>query len=63
MTQLRVTHTYALLEVSRETYKEIADKLRAAEYDHAFMPGGEIDMHGIAILTEHMNTGTSRTNK
>lgn len=44
-----VTHTYALLEVSRATFEEIACKLRDAGYDHAFIEDGEIDMHGIAL--------------
>ena len=45
---MRVTHTYATLEISKAAYDEIAEKLRAAEYDHAF-DGGLIDMHGIAL--------------
>jgi hypothetical protein len=47
-----VTHTYVTLEVSAATYKEIADKLREAGYDHAFGDEGEIDMHGIALVRE-----------
>jgi len=49
------THTYATLDVSEATYVEIARKLRAAGYDHAFIDGGEtskvIDMHGIGLVT------------
>lgn len=44
-----MTHTYAMLEVSRAAYDEIAAKLREAGYDHAFRPEGcrmAIDMHG-----------------
>lgn len=44
-----MTHTYALLEVSAVAYEEVATKLRAAGYDHAFNADGEIDMHGIAL--------------
>lgn len=52
-----MTHTYAELEVSRATYDEIAQKLRAAGYDHAFIPerGRDtptIDMHGIGVIVE-----------
>lgn len=46
-----MTHTYAILEVSPEVYKEIADKLRAADYHHAFS-GDVIDLHGLAIQPE-----------
>lgn len=65
---LRVTHTYALLEVSAAAHDEIAAKLREAGYDHVFGDKGEIDMHGIALtraeepkiepITKH--TGTER---
>jgi hypothetical protein len=44
----RSTHTYATLGVSQAAYDEIAEKLRAAEYHHAF-DGPLIDMHGIAL--------------
>ena len=52
-----MTHTYAELEVSRATYDEIAQKLRDAGYDHAFMPergrhAPTIDMHGIGLILE-----------
>lgn len=43
------THTYATLEVSGAAYDEIANKLKAADYGHAFMDDGAIDMHGIGI--------------
>jgi len=46
---VRVTRTYALLEVSAAAHDEIAAKLRGAGYDHAFGDEGEIDMHGIAL--------------
>lgn len=48
-----MTHTYAELEVTEPTYNEIAQKLKAAGYDHAFMPEkgqrDTIDMHGIGL--------------
>ncbi len=47
-----MTHTYAILEISRAAYEEIAAKLEAAGYQHAFHENdGEavIDMHGIAV--------------
>lgn len=46
---MRSTHTYVVLEISQDAYDEIRAKLRAADYHHAFMDDGEIDMHGIAI--------------
>lgn len=42
------THTFATLEVSPSTYKEIEDKLRAADYQQAFGDNA-IDMHGLAL--------------
>jgi hypothetical protein len=45
---LRTTYTYVELEVSAAAYDEIAGKLRAADYDHAFNDG-TIDMHGIGL--------------
>jgi hypothetical protein len=51
--RLRVTHTVALLEVSEATFKEIAEKLREALYDHAFsLDGKEINMSGIGLVAE-----------
>jgi hypothetical protein len=48
-----MTYTYAILEVSKESWGEIAQLLRAASYDHAFHSDDEhctiIDMHGIAL--------------
>jgi hypothetical protein len=46
---IRQTHTYVTMELSVPAYEEIAEKMRAAEYDHAFGREGEIDMHGIAV--------------
>lgn len=45
---LKRTRTLAELEVSAAAYDEIANALRAAGYDHAFV-GGVIDMTGICI--------------
>ncbi len=46
-----MTYTYAILHVSEAVFKEVAEKLRAAGYDHAFHDGGEvIDMHGIGLM-------------
>lgn len=45
-------YTYAILDVSPATYREIREKLDAAGYQHAFhRDGGRevIDMHGIAL--------------
>lgn len=50
---VRQTHTYAELGLSEAAYNEIAQKLRDAGYDHAFMDDGAIDMHGIGITKEH----------
>jgi len=48
-----VTHTYAVLEVSAAAYDEIAEKLREADYGHAFdEEEGAIDMHGIGLTRE-----------
>lgn len=42
------THTFAELEVSEGAYDEIAQKLKDAGYEHAFI-GETIDMHGIGL--------------
>jgi hypothetical protein len=54
---MTVTHTFVKLEVSDSAYREVAGKLAAAGYDHAFIPQDEgepaaIDMHGIALVPE-----------
>lgn len=43
------TQAYAVLSVSNEAYDEIKGLLRAANYDHAFMSDGSIDMAQIAL--------------
>ncbi len=47
---LNVTHTFATLEVSDRTFKEIKRKLKKAGYDHAFVDNNTIDMHGIGLV-------------
>ena len=47
------------MEVSRATFDEIAARLRAAEYDHAFHDdGATLDMHGIALVVHGQITDT-----
>jgi hypothetical protein len=43
-----MTHTYAVLELSKAAFDEITQKLRAAGYDHAFHDD-VVDMQGIAV--------------
>jgi len=54
------THTYAILDVSAETFREIQMKLLAAGYQHTFQEdaAGElvIDLHGVAIRDEDADT-------
>lgn len=50
---LRQTRTYVEMELSPSSYDEIAQKMREADYGHAFLSGvfgGAIDMHGLAIV-------------
>jgi hypothetical protein len=52
---LRQTHTFVLLELSPAAYKEIREKLMAADYGHCFAKEDDqetIDMHGIAVVEE-----------
>ncbi|HEY9279519.1 MAG TPA: hypothetical protein VIP51_05535, partial [Eoetvoesiella sp.] len=44
-----MTYSFATLDISRRAYDEIARKLRAAGYEHAFLENGLIDMHGIGL--------------
>lgn len=56
------THTYAVLEVSKATFDEIAEKLSKAGYHHVFHSESHgadreqkdvvIDMHGIGLKQE-----------
>lgn len=43
---------YAELGLSKAAYDEISRKLREADYRHAFMDNGTIDMHGIGVTCE-----------
>lgn len=46
-----MTHTYALMKVSRETFKEIHAKLLEAGYEEQVHDDGTtLDMHGIALI-------------
>jgi hypothetical protein len=50
-----MTYTYAILEVSPETFTEIATKLQTAGYHHAFDREGDrvvIDLRGIALVQQ-----------
>lgn len=50
---IRQTHTYAALEISKAAWEEIARKLRAAGYDHAFdLQERAIDMSGIGVVEQ-----------
>src|SRR3546814_19413342 len=44
-----MTYSFATLDISRRAYDEIARKLRAAGYEHAFLKDGLIDMQGIGL--------------
>ncbi|WP_130358251.1 hypothetical protein [Pigmentiphaga kullae] len=44
-----MTHTLAILELSPIAYGEVADKLRAAGYDHVFLEDGMLDMSGLGV--------------
>lgn len=46
---MRSTYTYVTLEVPKEFYEFVADKLKEAGYTHAFHEGGIIDLHGLAL--------------
>lgn len=44
------TYTYAIVEVSKATFDEIASKLKEAGSEGAFTSNGNvIDMHGLAL--------------
>lgn len=49
-TTMTSTHTFVELEVSQRTHDEVKGLLEEAGYDHAFMPGGIIDMHGLGLI-------------
>lgn len=52
-----MTHTFSTLEVSPPVYDEIKGLLSRAGYEHAFMPDGAIDMHGIGLTRKNMCYG------
>lgn len=47
--RLRTTHTIAELELSPAAYDEIKQKLLDADYGHAIMEDGTVDMSGIGV--------------
>lgn len=52
--EIKHTHTFVILELSTDAFKEIYEKLKEAKYDHAFIHEEgriTIDMHGIAVAT------------
>lgn len=53
-----MTHTFARLSVSERTYREIEQKLRAADYHHVFQEGA-IDMHGIGLVIDPDDLGNA----
>lgn len=52
----RVTHTYALLQISQAAYNEIREKLQRNGYSTQFHRNADgtevIDMHGLAVTTK-----------
>jgi hypothetical protein len=59
-----MAHTYAVLEVPLTVYAAVRALLVRADYSHAFHDGldGEvIDMHGIALKSQHGVIGTDIT--
>jgi hypothetical protein len=53
-----LTYTVARLPLSPASFNEIKTKLTKAGYEHTFMPGGEINMHEIAVEAEPVPTPT-----
>ncbi len=61
---MRSTHTYAIVHISPEAFKEIWITLTAAGYEHAFIKendGMVFDMNGLAVqaLVSAQTTTTS----
>lgn len=59
---LKVTHTFAVLEVPAEVYGKIRELLVEAGYEHTFhnhLEGEVIDMQGIALKSEVATSTTS----
>ena len=60
---LSSTHTFVLLELSPAAFSEIHDKLKEADYGHAFLEeDGQvvIDMHGIGVSEKTDAVSVSR---
>jgi hypothetical protein len=57
-----MAHTFATLEVSAAAFAEVAQKLRAAGYDHAFVDEA-LDMHGIALVVEEKKKKVRRVER
>ena len=54
-----MSRTYVILNLSQAAWDEIAEKLSAAGYSHAFhqrTDGVVIDMHGLAVQAEKEKT-------
>ena len=49
---MRKTHTFVEMAVSASTYLEVLKKLEDADYRHAILEDGSLDMHGIALVPE-----------
>ena len=47
-----MTYTYAKMPVSKSTYNEIKRKLKKANYDHAILKNGCLNMQGLALAVE-----------
>ena len=56
-----MAHTYAILNVTADCFREIQQKLEAAGYQHAFVEDTDgqllIDMHGVALKDEAGDEG------
>lgn len=56
-----MSHTYAVLEVSHETFEEVYRALEIAGYQHAFHEDNGrtvIDMHGVALAKKGESRGS-----
>lgn len=52
-----MSHTYAVLQISRAAFDEIRSKFKDAGYEHAFDDAAEggpvVNMHGVAVQALH----------
>ena len=55
-----MTYTLVKLEVPAEFHDFVAEKLREAEYDHAFVEGGGLDMTHIALVKPERSDALKR---